>query len=150
MRDRLTVLSAFALAGLLAVAMTATVAAAHFTTLSTTMTGAEEAPGPGDANGKGWISLDVFATGTICWEAKIQAIDGIAAAHIHVAPAGTPGPVVVDLQPTMADATGNHLSWCVSTTPELAAAIVANPTGYYVNFHNPTFPAGAIRGQLGD
>ncbi len=37
---------------------------------------------------------------------------------------------------------------CTTTTPELAADIGANPSDYYVNVHNPAFPAGAIRGQL--
>ena len=34
--------------------------------------------------------------------------------------------------------------------PETATAIMTNPTAYYVNWHTPAYPAGAIRGQLGD
>ena len=45
---------------------------------------------------------------------------------------------------------GNKLSYCVTTTPMRAADIIANPTDYYVNVHNATYPLGAIRGQLGD
>jgi len=39
---------------------------------------------------------------------------------------------------------------CVIASAELAAAIVANPSDYYVNVHTPAYPGGAIRGQLGD
>jgi hypothetical protein len=150
MRYRSTALTALALAGALTMGVAAMASANHFTTLSTSMTGAEEAPGPGDPNGKGFITLDVFATGTICWEAKIQGIDGVSVAHIHKAPAGQPGGVVVDLRPDQAEVTGNKYEWCVSTTPDIAAQIVATPTDYYVNFHNADFQPGAIRGQLGD
>jgi hypothetical protein len=121
------------------------------TTLTTTMTGSEERPGPGDPNGKGWISLDVDANGTICYVAKIQAIGHtISDAHIHLAPAGSPGGFVVPLHPNDADRTGNMYSHCVTTSTTTAAAMIATPSAYYVNWHTPAFPAGAIRGQLGD
>jgi CHRD domain len=32
----------------------------------------------------------------------------------------------------------------------LAAAICANPAGYYVNYHTTDFPGGAVRGQLNE
>ncbi|MFP5342155.1 MAG: CHRD domain-containing protein [Candidatus Limnocylindria bacterium] len=137
----LAAISIFAMAGL--------ASAAHFTTLSTSLSGAEEVPGPGDPNGKGSITLDVYLSGTICYAAKVQAIAGVAAAHIHGAPAGSAGPVVVDLRPDLAYRTGNKLSYCVTTTPEQAADIIADLTDYYVNVHNASYPAGAIRGQLG-
>jgi hypothetical protein len=121
------------------------------TTLSTSLSGDEEAPGPGDKNGKGWVTLVIEADGTICYEGKVQAIGReIVAAHIHIGAAGVPGPVVVDLDPFGADLTGNKATHCVTTTPEIAAAIIANPSGYYVNVHTADYPAGAIRGQLGD
>jgi CHRD domain len=121
----------------------------HVTTLSTTMSGAEEVGG-GDKNGKGFVTLDIFANGTICWEGKVQAIERVTAAHIHNAVAGVNGGVFVDLDPFGADVTGNKAEHCVVTTAANAAAIVANPSGYYVNVHTATYPGGAIRGQLGD
>jgi hypothetical protein len=151
MARRLALLPAAALVATLALASSASLASAATTTLTTTMTGAEERPGPGDPNGKGWVSLEIDSNGTICYEAKIQAIGNtILDAHIHLAPAGSPGGVVVPLHPGDATRTGNMYSHCVTTSPELAAAIVANPSAYYVNWHTPAFPAGAIRGQLGD
>ena len=138
-------------AAMLAVAtLAAPVSANHFTTFSTSLSGAEEAPGPGDPNGKGFITLDVYNTGTICYTAKVQGLAPVTGAHIHEAPAGSPGPVVVDLRPDLANRTGNKLSYCVSTTPERAADIIASPADYYVNVHNAEYPGGAIRGQLGD
>lgn len=126
------------------------VQANHFTTLTTPLTGDEEVPGPGDPNGKGFVALDIFTTGTICWSGKVQAIAGVSAAHIHRGAVGMAGPVVVDLRPDQAAVTGNKAEYCVSTTPELAAEIVATPTAFYLNVHNADYPAGAIRGQLGD
>jgi hypothetical protein len=38
---------------------------------------------------------------------------------------------------------------CVAASPDLIAAIRANPENYYVNVHTPEFPEGAVRGQLG-
>lgn len=149
-RRRTSPIVATLLGSALALGTVGAASAAHFETVETRLSGAEEVPGPGDPNGKGWISLDVYRTGTICYEAKTQAIAGVAAAHIHEAPAGSAGGVVVDLRPDLADRTGNMWSYCVSTTPEVAAEIIAEPTDYYVNVHNAAYPAGAIRGQLGD
>jgi hypothetical protein len=149
MTRRRSILSA-ALAAALTVAGAGIASAGHFTTFSTSLSGAEEVPGPGDPNGKGFITLDVYLTGTICYEGKVQAIAGVSAAHIHEAAAGVAGPVVVDLRPDLAERQGNKASYCVSTTPAVAADIIANPSDYYVNVHNATYPAGAIRGQLGD
>lgn len=66
-------------------------------------------------------------------------------AHIHEGAAGVPGPVVVQLAGP--DSSG-YSKGCLPTTPAQAAAIVADPAGYYVNVHTTDFPAGAIRGQL--
>jgi hypothetical protein len=116
---------------------------------NTTLSGANEAPGPGDPDGTGSATITLNqGTGTVCWSIQVEDITLPAtAAHIHVAPAGDPGPVVVGL--SAPDANGVS-SGCVSDVdPALIKAIRQNPSQYYVNVHTTDFPAGALRGQLG-
>jgi hypothetical protein len=141
---------AIIVASLGALMLATSVSANHFATLTTTLSGAEEAPGPGDANGRGFASLDVYNAGLVCYTLKLQAIDTPTAAHIHQASAGQAGGVVVDLRLDLAERHGNRLSYCANAAEDVAAAIRANPSAYYVNVHNAAFPGGAVRGQLGD
>jgi hypothetical protein len=114
---------------------------------TTTLTGAAEAPGPGDPDGSGTAFLSLNpGTGQVCFELSVSGIALPASgAHIHVAPAGSPGPVVVPLTPP--DESGTS-SGCVSASRELIIAIIQNPEAYYVNVHTTEFPPGAVRGQL--
>jgi hypothetical protein len=115
--------------------------------LSTTMSGAEEAPGPGDPDGAGSATIRLNSgQGEVCFDLTASNIAPATAAHIHEAPAGVPGPIVVPLSPP----TSGSSSGCVSADRELIKDIRQNPSEYYVNVHNAEFPAGAIRGQLGD
>ena len=108
------------------------------------MNGAQEVPGPGDPNGSGKAVVTVdTVTGDICFELTVRNIEPAAAAHIHEAEKGSPGPVVVTLTPP---ATGSS-SGCVTDLTQ-AQAIAADPSAYYVNVHNADFPDGAVRGQL--
>jgi hypothetical protein len=113
--------------------------------LSTTLTGAAEVPGPGDPDGSGSAVL-TFNPGQeqICFELTVSGIAPANAAHIHEAPAGVPGPVVVPLQPP----TSGSSVGCVQADSALILDIIQEPAEYYVNVHNATFPAGAVRGQL--
>ena len=113
--------------------------------LSATLTGAAEVPGPGDPDGAGTASVTVNpGQGRICYKLTVRNIDPAAAAHIHKAPAGSAGPVVVTLQaPTDGDS-----SACADVSRKLALEILKDPADYYVNVHNAAFPAGAVRGQL--
>jgi hypothetical protein len=87
--------------------------------------------------------------GEVCFDLSWSDIDGtVVAAHIHVGPAGVAGPVVVPL-PVGGGTDG--ASGCVDADAELIKAIRKDPSSYYVNVHTaPNFPAGAVRGQLGD
>lgn len=106
----------------------------------TTLSGAEEVP-PADPDGSGFASIRLnVGQATVCWEISFEGIDEPFAAHIHAAPAGVNGPVVVPLNPIAGG--------CTSADPALIQAIVDFPEQYYVNVHNEPFPGGALRGQL--
>lgn len=114
--------------------------------LSATLTGAAERPGPGDPDGSGTAQLRVsVGQERVCVDLAVADIGPATAAHIHVAPADAPGPIVV---PLVAPTSGTS-SDCYDITRELAKALVQHPEDYYVNVHNADFPAGAVRGQLG-
>ncbi len=116
------------------------------TTLSTDLVGAEERPGPGDPDGHGFVTLTMNqGQGEICFELTLSGIDPATRGHIHKAPAGEPGPIFV----TLFESEGPGAK-CVSATKDQIKEIRKNPEGFYVNIHTATFPAGAIRGQLGD
>ena len=86
---------------------------------------------------------------TVCFLTKWSNIDGtVVAAHIHLAPVGVPGAVVIPLFSGQFAGT-DQLRGCVSANG-LAGDILANPSAYYVNIHSaPNYPAGAVRTQLG-
>jgi hypothetical protein len=113
--------------------------------LATTLTGAAEAPGPGDPDGSGTAFLTLNpGQEEICYDLTVTGVAPIRAAHIHVGAAGTPGPVVVGLMPP----TNGSSSACATADRDLILAIIQHPELYYVNVHNAAFPAGALRGQL--
>jgi hypothetical protein len=115
-------------------------------TFSTDMSGAEEVPGPGDPDGTGTATITLDPSqGEVCFELTVSNIEPATAAHIHVAPVGEAGPVVVPLEPP----TDGSSSGCVSDVDRaLIQNIIQNPDQYYVNVHNEEFPDGAVRGQL--
>lgn len=111
----------------------------------TTLSGAEEVP-PADPDGSGFasITLNVGQT-TVCWELSVSDIAPATASHIHFAPAGVNGPIVVPLTPP----TSGTSSGCrENVDPNLVQAIIDFPERYYVNVHNAEYPGGAVRGQL--
>jgi hypothetical protein len=112
--------------------------------LSTVLTGAAEVGG-GDPDGTGVATLRVNpGTGQICYTITVSNLDPVTAAHIHNAPAGVNGPIVVPLTAP----TSGTVSDCTTVDPLLARDIVLNSENYYVNVHTTAFPGGAVRGQL--
>ena len=128
------------------VVLPANPAAAGGRPLHTTLNGAEEVPTPGDPDGSGMATLRVNpGQGEVCYTLSVSGIDPAAAAHIHFAPVGVAGDVVVHLEaPTDGTSAG-----CADVSRELAKALIKTPENYYVNVHNAEFPGGALRGQLG-
>ncbi len=110
------------------------------------LTGPSEVP-LGDPDGSGTVSLTLNpGLEEVCFALSVSNISLPAiGAHIHAAPAGVAGPVVVPLTPP--DASG-FSSGCVHADRDLILAILRNPENYYVNVHTTDFPTGAVRGQL--
>jgi hypothetical protein len=114
---------------------------------TTQLTGAAEVPGPGDPDGRGEAALTINpGQRKVCYRLTVEGIEPATLAHIHRGTADRSGPVVVTLQaPTSGSSAG-----CVEDLDrDLLQDIMKNPSGYYVNVHNATYPAGALRGQLG-
>ncbi|MGQ0834273.1 MAG: CHRD domain-containing protein [Gammaproteobacteria bacterium] len=109
------------------------------------LSGAEEIPGPGDADGAGTaqVTLDE-SKGEVCYELNVENIQAATAAHIHTGAAGSAGDVAV---PLGAPAEGTSKG-CATADAAVVRDIAQNPANYYVNVHNAEFPQGALRGQL--
>ena len=142
-RSRLAV--ALPLAIVVALGIAAAPVGAGGRPFSTTLTGAAEVPTPGDPDGSGTARVWINAgQEEVCYSYSVSGVVALTAAHIHAAPAGVAGGVVIPLLPT--SATGG--SGCVGANRDLLIQILTNPSAYYVNVHNSQFPAGALRGQL--
>jgi len=161
MRRRLTpsrlILLSLVLVSSLVLAATAAASAGHVE-LKARMSGAQEVPAA-DADGTGRATVDLkVRTNEICWAVEFSRIGAPNRGHIHFAPAGVNGSIVVGFFEIGADPANplhdrlerGRASGCVTAAADLIAAIAADPESYYVNLHNARFPAGAIRGQLGD
>lgn len=116
-----------------------------WTKLSAKLSGSNEVGG-GDPNGSGTAAVKLRGT-EICFDVKWTGFQAIMS-HIHKAPAGTNGAVVVPFFTSESPLDTNSKSGCVTAKESLVKAIAANPSNYYVNVHSPEFPKGAARGQL--
>jgi hypothetical protein len=121
--------------------------------LSATLTGAEEVPGPGDADADGKAVLRLNqGRERICFKVSWADVDGtVLVGHIHPGAAGEVNPPLVDLFFGPLPGTGSA-GGC-SEDPDIDRALIKeirkHPSDYYVNVHSTAFEAGAVRGQLG-
>ena len=103
---------------------------------------------------KGHTLIKVRNDGTIEFKTQInnRNHETFVAGHIHQAPIGVAGSIVVPLFVAPAPPTNaRHIKQRGVATPNAGttgAALCANPGAYYVNYHTTAFPGGAIRGQL--
>ncbi|MEZ4709456.1 MAG: CHRD domain-containing protein [Caldilineaceae bacterium] len=111
--------------------------------------GDHEVP-PNEAPGAGLGRVVLNASqGLINYTLAVTDITGISASHIHKAPTGVSGPVVVGLYSGVGPFDGdNPIGGGAHLT---AANLVDMLTGYYyINVHTPTNPGGELRGQIGN
>lgn len=109
------------------------------------LTGATVQPeaGPEDATGSLTLTFDA-ARNQVCFGFDAEGVE-IGSAHIHSGAEGEAGPVVLGLVDD-----GGELGGCVDADAEVIDEILANPANYYVQAHNEAYPAGVVRGQLGE
>lgn len=102
--------------------------------------------GAGDLDGLGIANVRIIPQQErVCIDALVANTAPLILAHIHNAPAGKNGPVVLDFTDTL---NGNVVRGCVHADEQLLRRIILEPQNYYVNIHSEEFPAGAVRGQL--
>ena len=137
--------AALLLSGALTVNLAAplTAANAEQVTLTATLTGANE-PAGGDPKGSGTFEVKIDPeAGDFCYTLTAIGIAKATMAHVHSGAVGVDGPAVTSI-----DVTGAGSDECIALSPDVLKPIIAAPANYYVNVHNATYPAGAIRGQL--
>ena len=110
--------------------------------VSAKLTGRAEVP-KGSPTGSGTAVVKLNAkTSQACWTLNVKGLDKTLSAHVHKAPPGKSGPVVIPLGARFAP------KGCVRIPMSTLKAVASNPAAYYVNVHTQKYLNGAIRGQL--
>jgi hypothetical protein len=139
----------------------------------THMTGAEEVP-PNESRAQGQATFQLSSDGTeLAYSMRVANIENVVQAHIHVAPAGANGPVVVFLYGPVAPG-GGRIQGRIAEGVITEADLIARPGLFdgtmaqlvalmragdtYVNVHTSAgpggvagpghLPGGEIRGQI--
>ncbi|HJZ75357.1 MAG TPA: CHRD domain-containing protein [Vicinamibacterales bacterium] len=136
-------------------------------TFTATLRPSEEVPsvtGP-EASGTGTVTITLNATkdtsgnvtaATATFAANLSgfpASTAIIMAHIHQAPSGQSGNVVVSTnvaagEVMLTNGSGSFTRSGIAVTPDIASQLLANPAGFYFNVHSTLNPGGVARGQL--
>jgi hypothetical protein len=115
---------------------------AFIATYTANLLGTNEVPPNATPGYTGTATITIDSeTFEVCVDAttNIPASDPVVDQHIHQAPAGVNGAVVVPF---------TSLDSCTTSTEALVDAILDDPAGFYFNVHTTLFPGGAVRGQL--
>jgi hypothetical protein len=147
-RFRITAARVLAVAGVCGLMLFTVVSPASAATTSLTASGSGSSEVPAAASASDTIAATVDIdpqAGTITYTVSFQGSEPVAAGHIHKGASGVSGPVVVMFDAAVINA---HGTATVTVAKSLAAAIVADPAGYYVNVHTKSHLSGAARGQL--
>lgn len=82
----------------------------------------------------------------LCFEIEVEGLGDVVGAHLHEAPVGVTGEVVLALTaPSTGDATA---AGCVNAPGSQLDRIRREPGRFYVDVHSSARPEGAVRGQL--
>jgi hypothetical protein len=125
----------------------------------TKATGSEEVPARdtvAHANAQYHVANDGLS---VSWKLTVVNIENVLVGHIHLAPAGTNGPVVVNLvSPTACEPTPTGIK-CEGTftAANFVGPLAGHPMsdlltamengGTYTNVHTTLYPGGEVRGQ---
>lgn len=146
--SRLALVSTLVSSLILSLAIAGSVMAGGKPLVATMTPGAEPLGGDPNPAATGQFAMTLnYGHSEVCyWLSFANLSEPVTAGHIHVAPVGVNGRVVIPL--TLPNATSGSSSDCVPVDGDLMKLIIQNPSAYYVNFHTSINPAGAIRGQL--
>ncbi len=121
--------------------------------LRASLAGANEVPPampPSTSTGTATFVLDTTTNELMYTIEVLDVTDQIVSAHIHTGSAGVSGPIAVLLYHGTTEITAiRPFVGKVLLIPTDAAAILADPAGFYVNVHTVGYPSGLMRGQLG-
>lgn len=111
------------------------------TTFAIELDGNQEVPPvPTSATGRGYLRLNALETS--CFVFVEHDVVSPSVAHIHKAPRGTAGGVVLPFTSPVSPIQEEFLGLAAGVVADLKAGLL------YVNVHSPTWSAGEIRGQI--
>lgn len=113
-----------------------------------TLSGAQEVPSKGDADGSASVTLTLSGDKGICYVIRPRRLETPRMAHIHTGRKGKAGRILVGLFTTSRRPVNGRIAGCARITPAQIAKIRARPGAFYVNVHTARYPSGAARGQL--
>lgn len=127
-------------------------------TFTTALSGRQEVP-PVATAGRGTAFFQWSEDGTALYYTLIvENLQDVLASHIHLAPRGQNGPIVVALSGARAGAVSGVLASGTITAADLTGLLAGRPLEdliaamqqdrAYVNVHTPPHPGGEIRGQI--